>query len=235
MITRRPSAERGHFDHGWLNTFHTFSFGDYFDPAHHRFHALRVINEDFVAPGVGFPTHPHRDMEILTWVLEGALEHKDSTRPDVGAVIRPGDLQHMTAGSGVEHSEFNPSKKDGVHLLQIWITPRERGLPPAYAQKSFAERLSRGGVFTVASPDGRDGSLKINQDATLSIAKLGPGQRASVPIAPGRALWAQAARGSLKLSGVALAQGDGAAVENEPAVELVAGPQGAEALVFDLA
>jgi redox-sensitive bicupin YhaK (pirin superfamily) len=141
----------------------------------------------------------------------------------------------MTAGSGVTHSEFNHSKTQRVHLLQVWILPRERGLPPGYGQKSFADRLAAGGVFPVASPDGRDGSLRIHQDATLSIAKLAPGQRASVPIAPGRALWAQVARGSLSLSGVALAQGDGAAVEKEPSVELVAGPQGVEALVFDLA
>lgn len=235
MITVRPSAERGSFDFGWLDTKHSFSFGHYQDPKHTRFRTLRVINEDVVAPGQGFDTHAHRDMEILTWILDGALAHKDSSSGSDAKPLRRGELQRMTAGSGIEHSEFNASKSDPVTLLQIWIFPEAKGLPPGYEQKSFADQLAKGGVFTVASPDQRDGSLKIHQDAIVSVAALRPGQKADVALAPGRAAWVQVAGGSLTLSGKPLNQGDGAAVENETILALVAGDSRAEALVFDLA
>src|SRR4051812_46675599 len=177
MITIRPAAQRGHTDFGWLDSWHTFSFGDYMDYDHMGFHSLRVINDDKVAPGGGFPTHPHRDMEIITWVLDGALEHKDSI--GTGSVIRPGELQRMTAGTGIQHSEFNASKADPVHLLQIWIYPEKRGLAPSYAQKSFPAAERKGQLKLVASHDGRDGSVSFHQDASLYAAALAPGQKVS--------------------------------------------------------
>jgi quercetin 2,3-dioxygenase len=232
MITRRPSGERGHFNFGWLNTFHTFSFGDYFDPAHDQFRALRVINEDWVQPGQGFGTHPHRDMEILTWVLEGALEHKDSLGH--GGIIRPGEAQRMTAGTGIYHSEFNHSSQEPVHLLQIWLLPERRGLTPGYEQKAFpiTERWNR--FRTIASPDGRERSVTWNQDATLSIADLDTGTKLQHPLASGRHAWIQAARGQISVNGTELKQGDGAAVSGEESLQIEAA-EDAEVLLFDLA
>jgi quercetin 2,3-dioxygenase len=232
MITIRPAAQRGHTDFGWLDSWHTFSFGDYMDYDHMGFHSLRVINDDRVAPGGGFPTHPHRDMEIVTWVLSGALEHKDSL--GTGSVIRPGDLQRMTAGSGILHSEFNASKEEPVHLLQIWIFPEKRGLTPGYAQTSFPKADRQGRLKLVASRDGRDGSVGFHADASLYAAALGPGQKVTHTLAPGRAAWVQVATGAVTLNGQKLVAGDGAAIENETALELV-GVEDGETLVFDLA
>jgi quercetin 2,3-dioxygenase len=232
MITIRPAAERGHADFGWLDSRHTFSFGEYMDYDHMGFHSLRVINDDKVAAGGGFPTHPHRDMEIITWVLSGALEHKDSI--GTGSVIRPGDLQRMTAGTGIQHSEFNASRTEPVHLLQIWIFPEKRGLKPSYAQTSFPAAERKGQLKLVASHDGRNGSVSFNQDASLYAAALEPGQKVTHTLAPGRAAWVQVATGSVTLNGKRLATGDGAAIENETLLELV-GVESGETLVFDLA
>jgi len=228
MITPRRASERGVARFDWLDSRHTFSFGDYHDPRHMGFRALRVINEDSVAPGTGFPTHPHRDMEILTWVLDGALEHKDSL--GTGSVIRPGEAQIMSAGTGIRHSEFNASQTEPVHLLQIWVLPERAGLPPRYDQRM----IEGGGLRPVATRDGRDGAVVILQDVRVLVARLEPGARAVEPLAPGRAAWVQVARGTLQVNGIARAAGDGAALTGEPEVALVAdGP--AEALVFDLA
>lgn len=232
MIAIRPAGERGHTDFRWLDSWHTFSFGDYMDYDHMGFHSLRVINDDKVAPGGGFPTHPHRDMEIITWVLSGALEHKDSL--GTGSVIRPGDVQRMTAGTGILHSEFNASKAEPVHLLQIWIFPEKRGLTPTYDQKAFPAAERKGQLKLVASRDGRDGSVSFHQDASLYAAALGPGQKVTHTLAPGRAAWVQVATGTVTLNGRKLTAGDGAAVENESALELV-GVEDGETLVFDLA
>lgn len=232
MITLRPSAERGHFDFGWLRTFHSFSFGDYHDPAHDHFRALRVINEDWVASGQGFGTHPHRNMEILTWVLEGALEHKDSLGN--GGVIRPGEAQRMTAGAGIRHSEFNASASDEVHLLQIWLIPEAPELPPGYEQKVFPLEERRNRFRLVASRDGREGSVHWHQDASLHIGNLDRGVVTEVPIMKGRHAWVQVAKGSLTLNGLSLKQGDGAAVSAEPLLRLEALEE-AEVLIFDLA
>ena len=232
MITLRPSSERGRFDHGWLQTHHTFSFADYRDPAHMGFRSLRVINEDLVAPGQGFPTHGHRDMEILTYILEGALEHKDSLGS--GSVIRPGDVQRMSAGKGVLHSEFNPDAERPVHLLQIWILPDRSGLQPEYEEKHFPEEARRGVLRLVASKEGREGSLRIHQDAAVLAGLLGVGDRVVHELGDGRHAWVQLARGRVRLNGRELAAGDGAAVSQEPALELEA-LEDAELLVFDLA
>ncbi len=231
MITLRPSAARGHADHGWLDTFHTFSFADYHDPAHMGFRTLRVINEDRVAPGMGFGTHPHRDMEILTYILAGRLAHKDSMGN--GREIAPGQLQAMSAGTGITHSEFNPSRTDPVHLLQIWLLPDRRGHTPRYAEWSPAPEKNSA-LTLLASPDGREGSAAIHQDAQLYLAKLGAAASLTHPLATGRAAWLQVMRGSLTLNGHALAAGDGAAVESESALALHASTD-AEALLFDLA
>ena len=232
MITIRKAAERGHFDHGWLDTWHSFSFADYHDPDFEGFRSLRVINEDFVAPGQGFPTHFHRDMEIVTCVLEGTIEHKDSMG-NAGR-IRPGEVQRMTAGRGVTHSEFNPSRTDRLHLLQIWILPGRKGLEPGYEQKTFPEAERRGRLRLIASPDGRDGSVTIRQDARIYAGLLAPGGRVSQLLAPGRHAWLQVARGALTLNGRTLAAGDGAAAEDETDLELSAS-EDAEVLLFDLA
>jgi|SRR5262245_806769 len=232
MITIRRAAERGHTDFGWLDSRHTFSFGDYVDYDQMGFHSLRVINDDRVAGGGGFPTHPHRDMEIITWVLSGALEHKDSL--GTGSVIRAGDVQRMTAGTGILHSEFNASKTDPVHFLQIWIFPEKRGLKPGYAQESYPAAERKGQLKLVAERDGHDGSVSINQDASVYAAALGPGQRVKHALAPGRAAWIQVATGALTLNGQRLNAGDGAAVTDEKSLELV-GVEDGEALVFDLA
>jgi redox-sensitive bicupin YhaK (pirin superfamily) len=231
MITIRPAAERGHTNMGWLNSRHTFSFGDYQDFEHMGFRSLRVINDDRVAAGGGFPTHPHRDMEILTWVLEGALQHKDSL--GTGSVIRTGDLQRMTAGTGILHSEFNASKADPVHFLQIWIFPERRGLTPGYAQQSFPAADRKGQLKLVASRDGTDGSISFNQDASLYAAALDAGQRVNHTLARGRSAWVQVATGAVTLNGKRLNAGDGAAVTDEKELELVGVEEG-ETLVFDL-
>jgi redox-sensitive bicupin YhaK (pirin superfamily) len=232
MMQVRRSRERGHFDHGWLNTFHTFSFGDYYDPEHVAFRSLRVLNEDVVAPDNGFPTHPHRDMEIVTYVLEGALEHRDSMGN--GSVMRPGDVQRMSAGTGVRHSEYNASKSESVHLLQIWIYPERNGLKPGYEQKAFSAAEKRGQLRLVASPDGREGSVTIHQDAEVYAALLGAGETVRHELRPGRYGWVQVARGEVKLDGKDLTAGDGAALSEEKAIELT-GNRDAEVLVFDLA
>ncbi len=232
MITLRPAAERGHFNHGWLDTYHSFSFADSWDPKHMGFRSLRVINEDRVAPQMGFGTHPHRDMEIITYVLEGALAHKDSM--GTGSVIRPGEVQRMSAGTGVLHSEFNHSPSEKVHLLQIWILPERRGLQPSYEQKNFPaeEKLNRFRV--IASHDGRDGSVTIHQDAQLSAAMVEEGKTVSYELGEGRYAWLQVAHGEITLNGKALKAGDGAAVEKENQIEIT-GREQSEILLFDLA
>lgn len=231
MIKVRPSDERGHLNFGWLDTYHTFSFGEYYDPRNMGFRSLRVINEDFVSGGRGFPTHGHSDMEIVTYILEGALEHSDSMGN--GSVIRPGDVQRMSAGTGVRHSEKNPSAAESVHLLQIWILPSEQGIAPGYEQKNFAEDERRGRLRLVASPDGRDGSVTIHQDASLYATLLEPGQSVEHELRPGRHAWAQVARGAVEINGQSLGQGDGAAVSEEARVVITA-REPAEVLLFDL-
>ncbi|MBD3332425.1 pirin family protein [candidate division GN15 bacterium] len=231
MITIRKANERGHANHGWLDTYHTFSFASYRDAGHMRFRVLRVINEDRVAPGKGFGTHPHNDMEIITYVLDGALEHKDSMGN--GSVIRPGDVQHMSAGTGVMHSEFTPSETETVHLYQIWLFPRKKGIEPGWDQKSFADKLRDGGLVLVASPDGADGSLTINQDARLYSSFLGEGERLTHDIATGRHIWLQVARGVATVNGISLEAGDGAAISDETTLQIEAADM-AEILLFDL-
>src|SRR5271154_4665047 len=232
MIEIRKSNERGHADHGWLNTRFTFSFADYYDPKYEEFRTLRVMNDDRVAGGGGFPPHPHRDMEIVTYVLEGALQHQDSMGN--GSVIKPGDIQYMSAGSGVTHSEFNASKTDPVHLYQIWMMPDKRGHKPAYDQKTFSEDEKRGKLRLLASPDGREGSVKIRQDNELYATVLSEGDSVKHALKPERHAYVQVARGSVKLNGKPLDTGDGAAISAEKAVELT-GVQDAEVLLFDLA
>jgi hypothetical protein len=232
MITIRRSNERGGGDHGWLKTRHTFSFSDYWDEKWMGFRSLRVINEDFVAPSAGFPTHPHRDMEIITYILSGELEHKDSL--GTGSVIRPGDGQRMTAGRGIRHSEHNPSATQTAHLLQIWITPERPGLEPSYEQKSFPEAEKRGKLRLIASNNGADGSVKINQDAKLFVTLLAPGEEAIHSLNGNRHAWLQVAKGEVELNGKKLAQGDGAAVSNETRLT-IRGMKDAEVLLFDLA
>ena len=232
MVTIRKAGERGHIQHGWLDTYHTFSFGNYYDPKWMGFRSLRVINEDRVAPGQGFGTHPHRDMEILTYVLEGGLRHRDSMGN--GEVIHPGEVQRMTAGTGVAHSEFNESKTEPVHLLQIWILPEKKRLVPGYEKKFFTDEEKRGRLRLVASPDASDGSVKIHQDAWVYASLLGAGEEVTHSLAAGRAAWVQVARGGVTLNGQRLEQGDGAAISDESAVKL-AGVKDAEVLLFDLA
>lgn len=232
MITIRPSAERGGGNHGWLNTKHTFSFADYWDPKWMGFRSLRVINEDRVAPNTGFPTHPHRDMEIITYVLAGKLEHKDSL--GTGSVILPGDGQRMTAGSGIRHSEFNPSPNESAHFLQIWILPEKAALPPSYEQKSFGEAEKRGKLRLIASPNASEGSVKINQDVKLYVTLLKPGEEVSHEFAAGRYGWLQVAGGAVELNGNRLNQGDGAAISDEQKLT-IKGTEDSEVLLFDLA
>jgi quercetin 2,3-dioxygenase len=232
MIRIRKSAERGHFDHGWLDTYHTFSFGDYHDPAHMGFRSLRVINDDRVQPGQGFGMHGHRDMEIVTYVLEGSLQHKDSMGN--GSIIRAGELQRMTAGTGVRHSEFNPSDKEAVHLYQIWLLPERKGLEPSYEELALGEEERRGRFRLVASPNGTDGSMTIHQDARLYLAALSPGQAVAHEIERGRAAWLQVLRGRVSFLGNDLCAGNGAAISDEDTVTVQAtGPS--ELLLFDLA
>jgi len=232
MLAIRRSQERGHANHGWLDTHYTFSFSDYYDPEHVHFRTLRVINDDRVAGGGGFPMHPHRDMEIVTYVLEGGLEHRDSMGN--GSVIRPGDVQRMSAGTGVTHSEFNASKTEPVHLLQIWMFPERKGIKPSYEQKMFSEADKRGRLRLVASPDGRDGSVTIHQDNEMYATVLRKEETVRHELKPERHAWVQMARGSAKLNGQELAEGDGAAISEEKAIELT-GVKDAEVLLFDLA
>ena len=232
MITIRRADERGRFDYGWLDTRHTFSFGDYHNRDHVGFRKLRVLNDDRVAPSAGFPTHFHRQMEILTYVVEGALEHRDST--GTTGVIRPGEVQRMSAGTGVMHSEYNHSKTEPVRFLQIWLLPGVRVMPPGYEQKTFARERLRGTLRIVGSPDGREGSVTIHQDATLYAGMLDAGQRARHRFEAGRHGWLQVVRGRVKLGGEALAEGDGAALSELEAIELE-GDDDAEVLLFDLA
>lgn len=232
MITRRPASERGHADHGWLDTRHTFSFADYHDPGFMGFHALRAINEDRVQPAMGFGTHAHRDIEILTWVLEGALQHRDNLGN--GSVIYPGDLQRMSAGTGVSHSEYNASRDDPVHFLQIWILPHTTGLAPAYEQRRFGISDRQGRMKLLASPDGRDGSVRIHQDICLYTTMLTPGERVSAALGVGRSGWLQVSHGTVEVNGVRLDEGDGAAIAGETRLDLSA-PDHTEVLLFDLA
>jgi redox-sensitive bicupin YhaK (pirin superfamily) len=232
MINIRRSNERGGGDYGWLNTRHTFSFDQYHDPRFMGFRSLRVINEDRVAPGEGFPTHPHRDMEIITYILEGALEHKDSL--GTGSVIRPGDGQRMSAGRGIRHSEMNPSPTEEAHLLQIWIMPDRAGHEPSYEQKAFPDEEKRGKLRLIAGTDGKDGSVTIHQDARLYVTLLSPGQEVIHSLANGRHVWLQVAKGAVELNGKPLKQGDGAAVSDESKL-VINGVEDAEVLLFDLA
>ncbi|MDP2316835.1 MAG: pirin family protein [Pseudomonadota bacterium] len=229
MTTIRRSQDRGHADHGWLDSYHTFSFADYYDPRHMGFRSLRVINEDRVAPGGGFPTHRHRDMEIVSYVLEGALEHKDSM--GTGSVIRPGDVQRMSAGTGVAHSEYNASKTEGVHFLQVWVMPDRPGHTPGYEQKHFDAASKRGRLRLVASSDGRDGSVTIHQDATIHAGLFDGAERAEHTLAPGRAAWVHVARGAISVNGERLTAGDAAAVGDHVVLDK---GEGAEVLLFDL-
>ena len=231
MITIRKASERGHANHGWLNTYFTFSFAEYHDPKHVRFGTLRVINDDTIAPGGGFGTHPHNDMEIITYVLEGALEHKDSMGKT--GVIHAGEIQKMTAGSGITHSEYNHSKTDPIHLLQIWIFPSEKGLKPSYEEKSFSDENKRGRLCPIVSPDRREGSLKIHQDAVVYASILGKDETVEHVIAPGRRVWIHVARGQVRLNDIELDGGDGAAVTGEPGIVLT-GKNHGEILVLDL-
>src|SRR5262245_5115379 len=231
MIRLRRASERGHFDHGWLDTHHTFSFSEYFDPAHMQFHALRVMNEDRVAPGQGFGMHGHRDMEIVTIVLSGALEHRDSLGN--GEVLRPGELQRMTAGTGIRHSEFNPSETAPVHLYQIWLMPERSGLTPSYEQKPFAAEEKHNRLRLVASPDAADGSLTIHQDARLYLADLDAGRDVTHQFGQ-RHGWLQVVRGKVRVNDQLLSAGDGAAISGEPHIAVTA-QENSEVLLFNLA
>jgi hypothetical protein len=232
MITIRPRDQRGIAKTGWLDSKHTFSFGHYYDPSQMGFRALRVINEDRVIPGAGFPTHGHRDMEIISYVLDGALAHKDST--GTAETIRPGEVQRMTAGTGVRHSEFNASDKEPVHFLQIWILPEAEGLAPGYEQRAFSDAEKRGRLRLVASRDGRDGSVTVHQDVDLYATLLGADDTVAYDLKPGRHAWVQVARGQAKLNGELLKEGDGAAIAEVERIELE-GATDAEVLLFDLA
>ena len=232
MLSLRRSSERGHFDHGWLNTYHTFSFADYHDPRHMGFRALRVINEDRVQPGQGFGTHGHQDMEILSCVLEGALQHRDSLGH--GSIIRPGELQRMSAGTGVLHSEFNPSDSELVHFYQIWLLPQRAGLTPSYEQQAFDDAEQRGKLRLVASPTGQDGSLTIYQDARVYLSKLDADQHVTHDLASGRHAWVQALRGKVQVNGHELTAGDGVAVSDKSRLAISAAAS-TELMLFDLA
>src|SRR5579871_241872 len=233
MITLRPADQRGQADYGWLHTRYTFSFADYYDPKHMHFRSLRVINEDHVEPGHGFGTHPHRDMEIITYVLEGALAHKDSM--GTGSTIRPGEVQRMSAGTGVLHSEFNHSPSEEVHLLQIWIMPERKGIEPSYEQKEFSRDSKLNRLRLVASPHGEDGSVSIHQDARLYASVLEAGKSVRHELQSGSYAWVQVARGEISLNGAILKAGDGAGVERETALEITGSAPNSEFLLFDLA
>lgn len=231
MISFRDRMTRGQTNAGWLDSRHSFSFAGYHDPRHMGFRALRVINEDKVVPGAGFPAHSHRDMDIVTYVLAGALAHRDSLGNS--AVIRPGEVQRMSAGTGITHSEFNPSRTEAVHFLQIWIIPRDMGLPPSYQQKAFALDERRGRLRLVAAPGGEDGAVTLHQDARLYLARLRSGDKIVHAVQPARGAWIQVARGIIALNGIEMRAGDGAAVEHEPEIECEGQTQ-AELLLFDL-
>jgi quercetin 2,3-dioxygenase len=231
MINLRKANQRGHFDHGWLNTYHTFSFASYYDPDHMGFRSLRVMNEDRVKPGMGFGMHGHQDMEILTYVLEGGLAHKDSLGN--GEVLRPGELQRMSAGTGIRHSEFNPSKDEPVHFYQIWMLPETDGLTPSYEQREFSEAERSGKLRLVAAKDPKDGALTIHQNAQVYSALLAPGEKASYTLQPRRHAWVQVARGAITVNGQSMEAGDGAAVSDEALLELVA-QKPSDILLFDL-
>jgi redox-sensitive bicupin YhaK (pirin superfamily) len=230
MLTIRKAGERGHADHGWLDSHHTFSFADYHDPKHMGFRSLRVINDDRVAGGQGFGPHPHRDMEIISYVLEGGLAHKDSM--GTGATIRPGDVQRMSAGTGVVHSELNASRDDEVHFLQIWLLPNKRGIKPGYEQKTFTDKQGR--LQLVASPDGRDGSITIQADADVYAGVFAAGERTELPLTTGRGIWVHVARGAIRINGHELVDGDGVAIEGEAELR-IEGTADGEVIVFDLA
>ena len=232
MLTRRPASERGRTRLEWLDSYHTFSFNQYYDPRHMGFRALRVINDDRVTPGAGFGTHSHRDMEILTYVVEGALAHRDSL--GTGSVIRPGELQRMSAGLGISHSEYNYSGDEPVHFLQIWVLPRKNGAQPEYEQRSFPNEERRGRLRLIAAGDGRDGAVTVHQDVDLFAALLEPGEQVTQSLRPGRHAWLQVARGALTVNGVSLQAGDGLAASDEPRLEIAAA-QPSEFLLFDLA
>ncbi len=231
MLRLRKASERGHANLGWLDSFHSFSFGDYYDPQHMGVSNLRVINDDRIAPGGGFPTHAHKDMEIVTYVLSGALEHKDSMGN--GSIIRPGDVQRMSAGRGVRHSEYNPSDAQAVHLLQIWLTPNRTGVQPGYAQRHFPAKDRRGRLALLVSPDGRDNSIDAQQDAFLYTALLDTDQAVEHEIAPGRQAYVQIARGRARVNAVEMNSGDGAQITGESRVR-IDGADEAEVLLFDL-
>lgn len=231
MMTIRKATDRGHANHGWLDSHHTFSFADYYDPDHMGFRALRVINDDRVKGGMGFGAHPHRDMEIISYVLEGGLAHKDSTGTD--GVIRPGDVQRMSAGSGVVHSEFNASNTDTVHFLQIWLLPEKRGIKPGYEQKTFGDADKRGKLRLVASRDAADGSLTIHTDAKVYAGLFDKGESGKLELAPGRHAWLHVARGKVKINGTELGEGDGAALTDERTIA-IEGVADAEVIAFDL-
>jgi len=232
MITVRKSEARGHAERGWLDSYHTFSFADYYDRNYMNFRSLRVINEDVISPGKGFGTHGHSDMEIVTYVLEGALEHKDSL--GTGAAIKPGEVQRMSAGTGIKHSEFNHSQTEPVHLLQIWLLPDTNGLPPSYEQRDFPVAQRRGKLRLVAARDARDGAVKVHQDVDLYAAVLDKDSRVSHALQPNRHAWVQVARGAVLLNGLTLKKGDGAAVSDEAELVIEAA-EDAEILLFDLA
>ena len=232
MITIRPAAERGETNIGWLNSRHTFSFNQYHDPKHMGFRSLRVINDDRVAPGMGFGRHGHRDMEIITWVIAGALEHQDST--GAKAVLRPGTVQRMSAGSGIQHSEYNHSKTEPVHFYQIWIQPSENGIPPRFEDRDFTAEDRKNRWQMITSPDGRDGTPPIQQDAFVSVSDLAPGRKLPVPLAPSRYAWLQVATGAITLNGVNLHAGDGAAISGENELEIT-GVEQSNLILFDLA
>ena len=232
MMTIRPAAERGHAQHGWLDSHHTFSFADYYDPGHMGFRSLRVINEDRVEPARGFGTHPHRDMEIISYVLDGALAHKDSM--GTGSVIRPGEIQFMRAGTGVHHSEYNESETEPVHFLQIWIVPDARGLAPSYDQRTWDADAARRGFALLASREGgAEGGIAVHQDVRLSLARPGPGEERRYPLAAGRHTWVHVAQGAATVNGLAVGEGDGLALSAEPEIAITA-VRDPEILVFDL-
>ncbi len=231
MITLRKAEDRGHAEHGWLTSHHTFSFAGYYDPRHMGFGPLRVINDDTVDGGGGFPPHQHRDMEIISYVIEGGLEHRDNMGN--GSVIRPGDVQRMSAGTGVVHAEYNASKTERVHFLQIWLMPRARGLPAGYEQKTFGDEEKRGRLRLVASPEGEEGSVRIQQDARLYATVLGEGQRVTHEIPEGRLGWLHVVKGEVSLNGTALSAGDGVAITGAEQLSLSSSSEG-EALLFDM-
>jgi redox-sensitive bicupin YhaK (pirin superfamily) len=232
-LTLRKAEDRGHANHGWLDTWHSFSFASYMDPRHMGFRGLRVINEDWIAAGRGFPMHPHDNMEIVTYVLEGSLEHKDSLGS--GGVIVPGNVQRMSAGTGIRHSEFNPSRTERTHLLQIWMLPSQRGIKPSYEDKTFPVAERQGALRVVASPDARRGSVKIHADNVIYASTLRPNDVVKHEVARGRHLWLQVARGTLAINGQALKAGDGVSTSDAGHVTLTGGAGGAEVLLFDLA